>query len=103
MGLFHVRTTKRGSEKTTQVNLRVPDSLLEYLDKEADAQKSERTAILLSALMFQRDLVTQLAPLKQRIAGAAIRENLDWPAQEVEIVRRLVELGLKELERGQRR
>lgn len=103
VGLFHVRTTKRGAEKTEQVNLRVPVSLRDYADKEAAAQGKDRTDIYLSAVAFQKDLVAALAPLKQRIAGAAIAENLDWPVQEVEILRRLVEKGLTELERGKRR
>lgn len=103
VGLFHVRTTKRGAEKTEQVNLRMPVSLLDYAEKEAAAQQKDRTDIILSALMFQRDLVQGLAPLKQRIAMAAVSENLDWPVQEVEIIRRLVERGLNDLERGKRR
>lgn len=103
VGLFHVRTQKRGAEKTTQVNLRVPASLLEYADKEAGAQAKERTDIFLSALAFQREMVAALATNKQRIAGAAISEGLEWPSQEVEIIRRLVERGLNDLERGKRR
>lgn len=103
VGLFHVKTTRRGAEKTVQFNLRVPTSLLDYAEQEAKAQAKERTDVFLSALTFQREMVAALAPLKQRIARAAIDEGLDWPGQEVEVVRRLVELGLKELERGGRR
>lgn len=103
VGLFTVRTQKRGAEKTTQVNLRVPGSLLEYADKEATTQQKERTDVFLSALSFQRDLAQVLVPLKQRIAQVAINENLEWPTQEVEVLRRIVEKGLAELERSKRR
>lgn len=97
--------SKYGETEKTQRGVRFPKQLLEWADKEADELGVNFSSLLTDALKLRQEMGA-LTPLRQKILRFALDENLEWPAQRGEVLRRLVERGLlagERQERSQRR
>ena len=92
-----------GSEEKDQLNLRAPKELLEWLEKEKKALNAPISSIVFDALRLRRDLGVGLMPLQKKVLRYALDEDLDFATQKAEVLRRLIERGLQDIERTARR